>query len=797
MSCFSGSGFDENPGSTQVTIGNGECQIESITSDEIICKTPPESGEMMDIYPGNAGLTYELWLNTGDIDTNAGWEVLNGTMPDHTHHIKYEAIIEEPLFNETNDYVARMYGYFVAPYSGEFKIWTSSSDRHSLFFSNTSASSAQSIIITGVCENPYHDKGCSTEWLDLIGGHMYFIALIHNQRGIRSAGNFLKISLQSPKTSVTSEQSSWVTPHRQSFWMGDYPNDEAQSFFINGDIPNDFYLTLNGVNRYIPFDTLDPLNTWTSQVDHYVNPYCTYEAGTDENTLWYQGAETDEKLSQEQGWHDQRYEAYCGRKVIQTPYRLIRNPPVNTDIRTWKYVCFAHRSNSGHDSISGRFRWTNTNGHERTNWITLGHGLGMKPDEWQYLCIDMLDRFDANIQNRNPSKPVLLKEIHIGYSWSRKAFHMIDEFRIAKQEIFINRLPSAVASDMVFEESTIEDEIEDVVDYKLAFPREDLTCSSNRFPLFGIASATQGSNCTLMEINSYDEAMINSYLQDETVVNATFHCDDWPANTSITIMRQRQFSRAVEGTFSVTFNNITVELPPYLEAWELEPIVASAWGFECPIDRYGTCWDRQYHFRWSCQGGYQPPFSTSTDNVFSPDNTTIRNKTHKYDDGYAFFATTGPDFFRTAETQPQIQIMVNDYPAWCLADDCSYIYNASISTTLTSVSDSPDGFGNVGLTLYGTGFTTSDDVLVHIGDMMCNISAVTDTSIVCNLATPVAGTYDVNVIVKSKGEATTSGSPLNVTVALVVSTIAPLTGSIGGGTTLVVTGNPTKLQYFS
>ena len=72
---------------------------------------------------------------------------MNGTMPDHSEHIKHEAIIEEPLFNETNDYVARMYGYFVAPYDGEFKIWTSSSDRHSLYLSTSSSvSNATSAI---------------------------------------------------------------------------------------------------------------------------------------------------------------------------------------------------------------------------------------------------------------------------------------------------------------------------------------------------------------------------------------------------------------------------------------------------------------------------------------------------------------------------------------------------------------------------------------------------------------------------------------------------------------------------
>ena len=32
----------------------------------------------MSVYPGNAGLKYELWRNTGEIDTTAGWQIMNG-----------------------------------------------------------------------------------------------------------------------------------------------------------------------------------------------------------------------------------------------------------------------------------------------------------------------------------------------------------------------------------------------------------------------------------------------------------------------------------------------------------------------------------------------------------------------------------------------------------------------------------------------------------------------------------------------------------------------------------------------
>ena len=66
-----------------------------------------------------------------------------------------------------------------------------------------------------------------------------------------------------------------------------------------------------------------------------------------------------------------------------------------------------------------------------------------------------------------------------------------------------------------------------------------------------------------------------------------------------------------------------------------------------------------------CQaGGDRPDLELNLDKVFSPDNTSIAGEAYKKDDGYTHFKELGPDFFRTPEDTPQVQIMVNDYPAW-------------------------------------------------------------------------------------------------------------------------------------
>ena len=58
---------------------------------------------------------------------------------------------------------------------------------------------------------------------------------------------------------------------------------------------------MNGVIRnQVQFDMTDPVANWPAKLDTLLNPYCTYDDGTEEATLWYQGAETNEKLNAEQ-----------------------------------------------------------------------------------------------------------------------------------------------------------------------------------------------------------------------------------------------------------------------------------------------------------------------------------------------------------------------------------------------------------------------------------------------------------------------------------------------------------------
>ncbi|MBN3294522.1 PKHL1 protein, partial [Polypterus senegalus] len=132
-----------------------------------------------------------------------------------------------------------------------------------------------------------------------------------------------------------------------------------------------------------------------------------------------------------------------------------------------------------------------------------------------------------------------------------------------------------------------------------------------------------------------------------------------------------------------------------------------------------------------------------------------------------------------------VQLSVNGIPAACYSD-CRFHYTDSSLPQVDSVSpDTVDSSSTV-LSINGTGFGSDpDNVLILIGDFTFHPSQVTETEITCPIGPLPAGSYILNVVVMSKGLA--SG---NIAISsLATATLSPNSGSILGGTTLLITGN--------
>ncbi|KAM8966821.1 LOW QUALITY PROTEIN: fibrocystin-L [Pelodytes ibericus] len=142
---------------------------------------------------------------------------------------------------------------------------------------------------------------------------------------------------------------------------------------------------------------------------------------------------------------------------------------------------------------------------------------------------------------------------------------------------------------------------------------------------------------------------------------------------------------------------------------------------------------------------------------------------------------TQQSYTRNAE----VKVSVNGIPSQCIGS-CSFAYRSEISPVVLSVN--PIDVYNMSTMFYinGSGFGSDvDNLLVYVGDVQLRIVDVNDTDISCIIEPLPAGTYAVRVVVLSKGLAIGSF----YTTSPAEATLLTPSGSIEGGTVLVIQGN--------
>ena len=68
------------------------------------------------------------------------------------------------MFNETSGYVAKMSGFVIAPYTGDFEFYIAASDRVALFISNTTNANDATMIASSsgpISPEEYGEKSMS------------------------------------------------------------------------------------------------------------------------------------------------------------------------------------------------------------------------------------------------------------------------------------------------------------------------------------------------------------------------------------------------------------------------------------------------------------------------------------------------------------------------------------------------------------------------------------------------------------------------------------------------------------
>ena len=121
-------------------------------------------------------------------------------------------------------------------------------------------------------------------------------------------------------------------------------------------------------------------------------------------------------------------------------------------------------------------------------------------------------------------------------------------------------------------------------------------------------------------------------------------------------------------------------------------------------------------------------------------------------DGGVTIDIPGPDFFQTRTEQPTVTVTVNDFLASCSASDCTFVHQVADTPVANSLSSSLSSDNTELLDILGEGFVNDvTDYVITVGPSDCKVIEASSSHITCELLQSVAGTYEVDIVVKSKG----------------------------------------------
>ena len=140
-----------------------------------------------------------------------------------------------------------------------------------------------------------------------------------------------------------------------------------------------------------------------------------------------------------------------------------------------------------------------------------------------------------------------------------------------------------------------------------------------------------------------------------------------------------------------------------------------------------------------------------------------------------------------ANAPHQVSVAVNSLNAACVGEaGCGFTYNLAMTPVVTSVTPNNGGIGTM-LTIAGSNFANID-ASVLIGGAPCDVTAKDAAWIKCRVsALTTAGTHSVIVSFDPYGS-TASAQAASFTFPLAITKVSPASGSLEGGSRVVVTG---------
>ncbi|KAL4228989.1 Fibrocystin-L [Mactra antiquata] len=813
-------------------VGDTVCEVTDVVIDEYVeCTVAPDPQYTGSKFIGGRGVNFEYW--TGQSQSSSYLDTIL-TLSDTDTGYMAETLDETYFYDVNNtmdDFVSRMTFYFSPPHTGEYEFMLYGDDGARLYINGsavvTSTLSWESSARTLLDENTlylmeithyensgdsyiylkskFYDTEFTNAWTGKAEQERQTLSISSTVTYDTQVLNFDQFTAQTPTQEVqtvgvhfdgffrfglfgvfteplsndfdeltiqnaVNELPIWgddeavivgrkpVDPPAYQITFqsnrGDFP--DIKVIYINSSystqditenvkgVPNmdTVAITMEGVTS-LPFSvsTLTE-NTLQSAVDSLFESKCPYVFSSTHLSVHYEDFESGS--SSYIGWRVKDTDAFCGNYALKNPRRIYRKNEDEAGIMlsTSNYVCFAYKGIFW-NNIGVRYSYRDSGDgeiyHDNENWyFNFQADSDTISETWYYTCQNVYKKvFDVHQATEHR-----LEEV-----WVYRASSEVDVY---VDSVFIGR------------EATTDD------------PDADLRRLSGARPNRAFINAAYVSSSTATEYS---------------VTLVPFDCGyDFPlfelANEQVmSVTRTSEASPPVTGFVDITFNgngrsglNVSLEADQFnKELRSIEDIGALS------VEKRGDCANFAMSVTFLTLPGDLPEMTVTYGDLQGIDAAgSISTNTN----GGLYYDPLTGDMVSTVHDQPQVRLYINDVPTSCTGD-CSFQWDSSVTPSATSVTPTSGSLGD-SVTISGSGFSavTSENT-VTIGDIACNVTASTTSSVTCDVGNGPLGLSSVIVTVEGKGSA--SGS-VDFTYTADILSISPSSGTLGGGMSLTIYG---------
>uniref|UniRef100_A0A3B4ZZ57 PKHD1 like 1 n=1 Tax=Stegastes partitus TaxID=144197 RepID=A0A3B4ZZ57_9TELE len=829
--------FDETDRPARVLVGGRPCEIQSVADDRITCRTPEQPKNMnMSVYPGGRGLKMEVWNQTRPRYLSDIWSY-NESTPGYWQ----QPVDSLPqVFSLELDYfTTRSRGFLVPPTSGNYTIYLGCDDRCDLYLSNSSRPEDK----VKVAYQPHYASNFKTmksqksDVMALEEGKFYYIEVLQQDYGGKARVN---IALYREESSFTEEQTDDAVNEVQQI-VADYdvfdeeqvvsfdswPSrtaavQEVQKLSVSSSCQshlcgNTFFRLSYGDAKTAPIpvgasagvmeaalnslwsirpDSVRVAKQDDGQGSHYTVTFNSDRGDFDllhsevftndtniivaEETKGQSNMETFTLLwagiptkpiavnateSEVQSALEDMMKAECPDEIrpseggdvkyfhdFEDNVSQVSNDEKKKEksftVRLLE-LCFAYMG-ALEDVVQVKFTYRNSSGVTRTETAKISTVFDEGP-EWSYKCLDL----QSSLQTEFFGSSYSLLSLHLHKDESRADFYV--------DAVYIGKTPTTR-------------DVNDFYFYRKATFLPPPFKSSFEMISIKARPAECAFGFPLLEVG---------FLQTS---NSSEDSADFEAGgAKVSIRRPHRASPPLSGTFGVEIYGDRVEgLSMDIGEDELKYALEGIEGIgQVSVTDKGTCRQPKWRIKWLTKGGAQPLMKVDSSSVVG-ENVVISVK--EVEKGGLLIRGLSGDFFRSWETKPQVQVLINGIPSKC-SGNCSFEWRDERTPVLTGISPTQgsDGLGTL-LTITGTGFS-SENASITVGKAKCRVEQVTGESLDVNSGRSSAGSYPVWVNFPSLGDARhPGGDVLRFTYQLIVSSFSPTSGSLAGGTLLTVSG---------